>query len=713
MPITTLPAVPTIDDPQNFATEADAFLGALPTFVTEANALAAQVQNNATTASTAATSATTAASTASAAVTTAANSATSAAGSASSASTSATNAAASASTATTQATNAATSATNAITSAASASAIVTSSASNRPSIRPSLLLDFSNTKSLDPRITFARNSIGTYFGNLQHKCEENVLTYSEQFDNAIWSKLAVSVTANSVTAPDGTNNADTVTADGNSATHVIFYNNSSTSGVTRTFSVYAKAGTNSFIQLLFFGDAQVYANFNISTGVIGGTGSNTTAAIASVGNSWYRCSITTSSATATASANVYLVTSNTSARAESNTLSTSVYLWGAQVEYRNFAGGYIGTTTTPVSTYMTTLLQANANIPRFDHDPITGESKGFFVEETRTNLLTYSSDFSNANWGKGSSPIISNYIIAPDGTLTADKIVLTNGSTFGYVFRVVTIQPNTTYTLSFYAKAGERYVVNPDIYTAETGDIQVTIDLLTGIVSFPVNSPDSYGATYVGNGWYRCWITKTFGATVTNSQVQVGRQQVTGNGTSGLYIWGAQLEVGSFPSSYIPTTTSTVARASEVAYISGTNFSTWYRQDEGTAYIDYDVIGLSTSTGRPFTLLGGSSSLVLRVGNIINGSDVCSSNSGVAQVDTNSIGITPNTFARDSLAIKTNDLAWSHNGAVVITDTSCTFPTAQPFDRVDFGLDYFSGHIRRFAYYPKRLTNTELQTLST
>ena len=196
----------------------------------------------------------------------------------------------------------------------------------------------------------------------------NLVLYSQNY--SFWNPTALTVTANSTTAPDATNTASLLTANGSAAQHYIFQ--AGTAGTInsfypRTFSIYLKAGTNNFAQLLYGSDVNAYANFDLSTGALGTVGSTVTATITSAGSGWYRCSVTTSSSLAAQNVYILIASGTSAARFESNSLSTTIYSWGAQFEYGSTVRPYLVTTGSVV--YNTPQLQFNnSGILQFQAD---------------------------------------------------------------------------------------------------------------------------------------------------------------------------------------------------------------------------------------------------------------------------------------------------------------------------------------------------------
>ena len=612
---------------------------------------------------------------------------------------------------------------------------------NFPAIKPSLLLDFANTKALDPRVTFTRSTTATYYdGVTTAKAEENLFTRSQEFEGGDWSKTGTTITANAATAPDGTSTADQMIETTDTSNHRVQQGINATNGLTYTFSVFAKKGVlasaRNFIQLAVpttpFG-ANAYANFDILNGTIPTQGAGlVSAAITNVGSGWYRCSIV-ATATSTIAANFWLqiAQSGTDAILPSYAGSTSadVLLWGAQAEQRSSVTAYTATTTQPITNYIPVLMTAAAGVPRFDHNPTTDESLGLLIEEARTNLAIYSEDLSNAAWSFGNATLSSNTTISPGGTQTADQLVTSAATAATFARENVTLSAGSA-TLSVYLKSGGVQFAQFLWASVFNGTDYANFDLVNGTVT--AGTYTAATITSVGNGWYRCTITSTVTASVGNfiyiaavPASNSGRlTSYTGNGWNSLYIWGVQLEQAAFATSYIPTVASTVTRNADTASMTGTNFSSWYNFAEGAFYYEASKYRSGNNYSNLLIVRNTATSLQERNPDVALGTGT-SGNAGVFRVDyrTNNVvqanlgditSFSANTFYKGATAYRVNDFASAVNGGSLTTaasgQVSSTVNTLEIGSRLSS--DFLNGTIKKIAYYPLRVTNAQLQALT-
>jgi hypothetical protein len=536
----------------------------------------------------------------------------------------------------------------------------------------------------------------------------NLLLRSQEFDNnTSFQKNLSSVSANTTTAPDGTLTADTWTGDGTSGSHYLAQTVSATSGVAYTQSVFAKKGTNNFLQIVgttAIYDANSWANFDLENGVVGTAGISATATITDFGNGWYRCTMT-ATATATASGigfQLGLITSAGSARVETNSLATSVHLWGAQLVEGSSA-----------LTYQKTVDRLD--IPRIDYTG--GGCPSILLEPQRTNLLTYSEQFDNAAWTKSASSITANTIVSPDGTVDADKLVEDTANTAHNINRSQGVTTGASYAFTVYAKAAERSFFRFQSFNAIGDAENAVFDLATGTI-FSQSGTSASTITPVGNGWYRCSVI-VINDTDTSSTFSIQlysdgtTSSYTGDGYSGIYIWGAQLEAGAYPTSYIPTTTATVTRNADV--ITKTGISDLIGQTEGTVFMDinweeksgvYYIVSISAGSV--------TNEIYMAFGNSFNNSIRFSITSGgVSSVSRNSSVLTSGRY-KIAFAYANNDATAYINGTPVFTDNTVSVPSTSimKFLRANNTAGY-SGTINASALWKTRLTNAELISLTT
>jgi hypothetical protein len=590
-------------------------------------------------------------------------------------------------------------------------------ANNYPNLRPAMSLDFVNGIYVDSRVTFTRAGTRTYYGQEVVKAEENLLLQSQTFDNASWVKTRTTVTANTTVAPDGTLTADTITATAVNDSH--FVNQPFAATGQHTLSVMAKAGTHSFLQVTPAGDNEYYANFDLTGGVVGTVGTKSTASIVALGDDWYRCIVTIDGSTASGGVSLMMVASDSSARFSSlNAVGTeTIILWAGQVEKRSFATAYTATTTQPITRYQRQLKTAAANEWPREFDPVTGECLGRSVWESRTNLLQRSEEFDNAYWTQVAVTVSPNQIIAPDGTLTVDKLISTAVSGFHNINRSSgTRVASTAYTYSFFAKAAEIGFCAPNFSSALTGTaLSATINLSTGAAT-SVSAGLTVRTVFVGNGFYRISITATGDANTTaftaaiNTTDAAGTLSHTGDGYSGIYIWGAQLEAGAFATPYIPTVASQVTRVADSAVMTGVNFSSWFNPSEGTFVVN--STGLDTSFTVALQVDDGTTSN--RIGMIIPRASSASPafifTSGAAQTAFSNV-----TFVGDdkeALSYAANNVLLSVNGAAVQTDTTVVLPVVDRLRIRNNSAAPSSGYIKRLTYYPQALTAANLQAVT-
>jgi hypothetical protein len=208
-------------------------------------------------------------------------------------------------------------------------------------------------------------------------------------------------------------------------------------------------------------------------------------------------------------------------------------------------------------------------VSAFAADTLRRTDNGVLIEQGSTNLLVRSEEMADAGWVKAGSTITANAVAAPDGTTTADKLVESAGGSGHYIACPPTTTSVQTYTLSVFAKAGERSKLM--LYSSYADGKGYGFDLTGAGSTFSISgepAPARYSIQQFANGWYRCSITftgiVTTGGVGSVYLVSGTSYSYSGDGTSGLYLWGGQLEVGDYPTSYIPTTSAAVTREAGV-----------------------------------------------------------------------------------------------------------------------------------------------------
>lgn len=564
----------------------------------------------------------------------------------------------------------------------------------------SQLIDFTRTSAA----TFV-NSSGNIASTPQSR---NLLTFTNEFANAAWTKLnSTTITANSTAAPDGTSTADTLVEA--AATNIFGVRQAATLAAgTATFSVFIKPNGRNWVQLIVAAGGSGSAFFNVATGAVGTT-SSATATVTSAGNGWYRCAITFTAASGSNTLDVRLASAdNTTSYTGDGT--SGIFIWGAQLEQASAATDY-------------TRNFGGLFPPRFDYDPVTRAPRGLLIEEQRTNLLVRSEAFSTSPWVSSAGvALTSAATISPDGT--ANGWLWTRSSTASsFTTQTVTKAASAiTYTASYYVKQSVGGFCAVRIQGAYPARADVVFSISTGTISSAAAATSAFtGASATiqsaGNGWYRITLSAT-SDTNTNIEpiISFNSNGVEVDGTdsasnSAGFIYGAQLEAGAFATSYIPTVASQVSRSADVAAIGAPNFASWYNQSEGTFFAEF----------RPYAE-GGFNAATVTDGGFNNRIQVASANNfqfavmngGTYQALIDAGTISAGAINKVAGAYRVNDFAASLNNSAAVTDTSGTVPTLTVFNIGSLsGLaEFINGHIRSIRFYPVRLTNAQLQALT-
>ena len=362
--------------------------------------------------------------------------------------------------------------------------------------------------------------------------------------------------------------------------------------------------------------------------------------------------------------------------------------------------------------------------------------RGVLVEGARTNLLLRSQEFDDAAWTKftNAATLTTNATTAPDGTLTAEKITASTSSNNQLIRQGPTIVASTVYQFSVFAKAAEYNRLLLTVWDNVANQFASTLFNLTAgtfVLGISGNGGNqgvgNFAATMtpLSNGWYRCAIS--FSSTSTTGNVYAGvynadtflnglPTQYAGDGTSGIFLWGAQLEAASFASSYIPTVASTVTRAADEVLVNPYTFPAPF-----SAYAEYVPGGNAASQNTALSFAVATTNEQVHIGK-----DVGGTNTNEAQLYVQNAGDqawirhaagTANVGAtvRQAVRVGANDFASSVGGSAALTDTSGTVPT---MDRIRFGTDrgstaFLFGYLRRAAIFPSALSDAQLQAITT
>ena len=356
------------------------------------------------------------------------------------------------------------------------------------------------------------------------------------------------------------------------------------------------------------------------------------------------------------------------------------------------------------------LFEHPEGIPRIEYDA-DGNLLGLLIEEARTNLVVQSNDF-NTSWSKVNVSVTSDDAVGPDGVSSADLLIASTTSAQHRLDLIPTSSAGAQ-TFSVYLKS-EGY----SEARLRIGSDGAVFDLSAKSAS-NISSGVTTTIQEIGNNWLRCAITVTSASandTVRINVVENSNSTFAGDGTSGIYIYGAQLEAGSFPTSYIKTTGSTASRSADVASIDVDQFG--YNQNEGTMFVEAKASGDSLTFPRVISFQDDPSNRWELIGDTTLDVRIFHRSNGTTDVSSDIISnvLDGETSFKLAYAKAENDAAGSGNGGSVVTDTSNG--QLNNVDTLYIGVgangssDFLNGHIKSIKYYPRRLSDAQLVELT-
>lgn len=513
----------------------------------------------------------------------------------------------------------------------------------------------------------------------------NLLGYSDTLND--FTVINATKTNNATTSPFGLNNANSLMETAvNVFDHYVTNGGFGSLNNSLTYSVYLKQNGRRYVQLATVTSQGVARPiFDLQDGVyINNVGSNTgiTTAIENVGNGWFRCSVIHPSNTTNLDQVTVILQKTATYESYLGDVTKGCFVFGAQLVQGSSAKDYYPTTT-------------RLNIPRLDYT--NGSCPSILVEPQRTNLVTYSDNVALSLPIQSNTTITSNTSISPDGTQNADNVLF---GTSSYRLRVTSISALTNYTASLFFKnvdfaSSEEFTLN--LSDGVFGAITATIKPSNGTATFTRNtsgwSSVSGKIENYGNGWYRVSVS---GTSIGGGS---GWYEIGCNVSKNVLIFGMQLELGNYPTSYIPTTSASVTRNADVFSVSLPNTDMTF-----CAYLELAEPTLGSNTGDWLQ--------------IYNNVSILGRGYGYAQA----VGFA-DAYVLGATASSSRKIIWKQesgttakiflDGVLVATSTTGTY--SNPFNRLGIFGEHLSkpAKINMFTFFNENLTDAQCIELTT
>lgn len=366
---------------------------------------------------------------------------------------------------------------------------------------------------------------------------------------------------------------------------------------------------------------------------------------------------------------------------------------------------------------------AAVNVPRIDYDPVTRVCRGYLREPSKTNLLTWSDDMTQASWQKLASTVVPNNVVGPDGLMTMDTLVQDTSTGVHAVQVTLSLDAAQQLTYSQVVKAAGHSKGRIQINALSGNRLEGIFDLAVGTISATAVGTASGAKANIaplGNDLYRLSITGQAAAeTTVNLQVGIvlreavtGSQSFTGDGVSGIAMGCGQVEVGDL-SSYIQTTASTATRAIESLQIATLS---WLNLAEGTIVAEFEATQPGAGNDIAFNMGTGTLSDFIAVYRSSSAAGPCyvrSHSASVSQISATANMPWPATpAARAAVGWKASDAAWAWEGALAGSNNAYVVPLSMPLLILSWSSVVNSVRLKRILIYPRRLSNAKLQALT-
>jgi hypothetical protein len=619
----------------------------------------------------------------------------------------------------------------------------------------------------DGRIVHYDAAVSTSVVNISR----NLFTSPEEITSTHpWYTNGASVQNNVAIAPDGTMTADKVIGNFGVTTRksVYQYVTGLLAGERYTFSVYLKSA--GYTTASMWHDNNPYSQpggyqgagalLDLTTGV---SSDATLTTMTSVGNGWYRCQTTAVYPYSDAyTYSIAVGAPNGGAGTPNGDGVNGIFVWGAQLERTgsvvplpsfevNFNRGYTSSlityTRSTVGTYYDSnglVATAAANTPRYDYNPVTFTNRGLLLESAATNWISNSTQSSSqftftggvtTNLATSNNPSSASAVLSSVRALAASDTV----NQIKYMLRAETWTGTQINVFSAFFKNISGNLTYPILVIDDgaSGGVYARFELTgsgTVVQSSFTGTAVNYGAgiEQLPNGWYRCWIVGTPPAGSGRAAISIRNNTATFNGYDpawtataigdGVYVWGPMIEknIGDRrkPSSYYETTFGAGTRGADSAAITGSNFSSFFNNTEGTILVEYYRSNESTFGGYtwPMSISDGTNNNQISFYNILNTSAVTNNaynTGGTAQLDYLQVNLN-NGINKLAQSYKTNQVAFAANGSLIGVDYTNTTPSV---NRLTIGNSYTGGNdlndrVSRIVYWPKALSPTEVTAVT-